>query len=91
MSDSGMRDNPLVQPRMVRLLKERPRLINFGIREEVLDQLDGQICKRRSPQHLAERVSDVAIRDTSDAVKPVMRNRIEQKIENMNDEALNNL
>lgn len=86
-----MSENPLIRPRLVRLLKERPRLINLGFREEVLDEIDHKMCQRRSPQHVAEKVSDILINETGDSVRPALRKRAEQRISKMNNSVIDNL
>lgn len=91
MSDSGMREEPLIQPRLIRMLKDRPRLIDFGLREEVLAELDNQICERRNPQTVAERISDRVSSEVSNTTRPVVRRRVQERMERMNRERLQNL
>lgn len=91
MANNEMRDNPLIQPKLVRMLKQRSRLIDLGIREEVLDQLDNRMCQRRSPRHIAERLSDTVVNEASDATRPVMRDRVEKKVDEINNKMLSDL
>lgn len=91
MSDSGARDNPLIQPRFVRILKDRPRLIDFGLRKEVLEELDHQLCARRSPQEIANRISDRVTDEITNTTRPVMRRRAEKKIKELNKDTLRKL
>jgi len=38
MPDGDGSPSPLVKPRVVRVLRDRPRLVDFGLREEALDE-----------------------------------------------------
>lgn len=86
-----MSDQPLLQPRIIRLLKDRPRLISFGLREDVLDELDAKMCQRRSPQSLADKLSDVLVNEASDSMRPAIRRRAEQRVSKMNETVFQNL
>lgn len=91
MADSGMSDEPLIHPRLVRKLKERPRLIDFGLRKEVLEQLDQELCRRRSPQEVANRLSDRVTDEVTNTTKPVMRKRATKKMDELNRTRLRDL
>lgn len=46
---------PLVQPRLIRLLKERRRLIDKGVREDFWENLEQNAISRRRPDTVAEK------------------------------------
>lgn len=47
--------DPIIQPRVIRRLKDRRRVVDFGFREEFLDELDNVLCEMRRPDRIAER------------------------------------
>lgn len=91
MSDSGMGEDPLIQPRLVRMLKDRPRLIDFGVRQEILDELDVRICRRRSPDEVANRLSEQVSNEVQNATRPVMKNRVKNQVDKLNKNQLRRL
>lgn len=48
-------DAPIIQPRIIRKLKNRRRLVDMGFREEFLEELDEVVCEFRRPENVAER------------------------------------
>jgi len=93
MAEQGAEEglNPLVRPRAIRLLKKRPKLVDFGLREEVLEQLDQNICKRREPEEIAERTVKRAFNEGADAAAPPVRERIRSRFESANQGILEDL
>lgn len=82
---------PVIQPRLVRLLKKRPRLIEDDFRKELLDELDKELCRRRAP----DRLSDEAVRGmfnrAADSTAPPVRRRVRSRLEQANNGILENL
>lgn len=55
MSQSGgSADDPIIHPRVIKRLKERPRLINDGLREQFLQEMENVVTEKRKPQNVAE-------------------------------------
>lgn len=84
-------EEPILRPRLVRFLKERDRLVDFGFREEFLNELESQVAQRRAPTQLAEKATDAATERARDSAKPVVRDRVRRKMEEANSGVLENL
>lgn len=82
---------PLVQPKAVRALKERPRLVDMGVREEMLEQLEMQIAERRSADTVAARLSHAIADSAKQSAEPVVRDRVSKRLKGANDTVLNEL
>lgn len=95
MSGNDSELEPLVQPRLIRLLKNRPRLVDFGVREELLEELEQQVILRRTPDNVAESMISQIIRGTtqraSEVTEPVFKNRTAEKMSKINETRLKNL
>lgn len=50
--DSG--EDPLLEPRVIKKLKERNRVVSFGVREQFLEQLEAVQREKRKPGNVAE-------------------------------------
>ena len=90
-SDESTGQNPLLQPRVVRLLKERNRVVDFGLREEFLDELEEIIAERRRPNRVAERATDEALERARSASRNPVRSRVEERVSKMNETIFRNL
>lgn len=90
-SEPGEGVNPVLQPRLVRLLKRRPKLIEIDAREEVLDELETNIAARRDPDVVAERFSRATIESVKDSFEPVVSDRARKGMKRLNDGALERL
>lgn len=84
-------DEPLAKARLIRLLKDRPRLINRGVREEFLEQLQKNVEERRVPDTFAERTVQTLLNRVVDSAQPVMKDRIKKKAESANEGPLQSL
>jgi len=91
MPDGDGSPSPLVKPRVVRVLRDRPRLVDFGLREEALDELDTIICERRDPANVAEDVVREGFNKAADAAAPPVRNRVRSRLQEANEGILNNI
>lgn len=83
--------NPLVKPRVIGALKDRQRLIDMGFRREVLEQMESVIARRRSPDIVAERATQGAKQTAEQAAEPVLRERLKNRVEKVNDGVLRDL
>lgn len=84
-------DEPLIQPHLVELLKERPRLIDKGMREKMLDNLARNMAERRTPAVVAERLSSTTVKSVADVSQPVVRDAASERIAQMNGTILENI
>lgn len=85
------RDEPLVQPRLIRFLKERPRLIDRGAREEFWATVEENVVDRRKPDKAAERAVQKFFEEMGQNAGPVARNRVRDRLEDANESVLNRL
>lgn len=90
-TDDGDELEPLLQPRVIRMLKNRDRLINLGVREEILEEMEETIARRRTTDTIAHRVSTTMADVLRNSGEPVVRNRMESRLERMNSGVLNRL
>lgn len=74
-------DNPVVEPKVIRKLKNRDRLVDFGVRQEILEELDKILSDRRKPDRISDDIADVLTRRMRDATKPVARNRVKEQLD----------
>lgn len=82
---------PLLEPRLVRFLKNRPRLVNRGFREEFLEHLEQNVRLRRTPDAMAERSVQEFIKRFEEAGGSVAKNRTKQALDKANKGPLNKL
>lgn len=85
--DESPADQPVLQPRLVRFLRKRPKLVEFEMREEFLEHLEQNIRERRKPGTVAQRLS----RTVEDASEPVIRDTLRRRLEKANDSLLRRL
>lgn len=89
--DEGDEVDPLIQPRAIRALKNRPRLISLGFREEVLEQMEETVKQRRHPDTVAEKAAQGLKERAEDATEPVVRGRLRNRVRQANERLLKNL
>lgn len=82
---------PLLQPRVIRMLKNRNRLINMGLREEILEEMEETINRRRTTDTIAHRISTTMADVLRDSSEPIVRDRMENRLSQMNSGPLNRL
>lgn len=76
--------DPIVQPRLVRFLKDRQRLIDRGIRKELLEQLESQMVMRRRPDTAAEMLVDNMFERFREAGTEVSKKRVRDRLKDAN-------
>jgi hypothetical protein len=91
VEQEGEQLEPLIQPRVPRLLKERPKLVGGGIREEFWEGLEQTMKERRQPDKVAEKTVREAFNQTADAAAPPVRDRVRDRLDNANSGILENL
>lgn len=84
-------EQPLLQPRVIRFLKQRSKLVDLGFREEVLEQLEAQIVERRTPSRVAEKAADETMNRARESTTPVVRDRVRERMEQANESMLDGL
>lgn len=89
--DSQPADEPLAKARLVRLLRDRPRLIDRGVRKDFLDQLKDNIEDRRKPSNVAEKSAREVLNRSAESAQPVLRDRVKDKMESANEGLLSSL
>lgn len=82
---------PIVRPHVVRFLKDRPRLVDKGVRQEFLEELEKQMVMRRRPDTAAERAVDAVFDRFRDAGRGVARERVRQRLSEANETVLQNI
>lgn len=76
--------DPVLQPHLVRFLRERPKLIDVEMREKVLKGVEENIKDRRRPGYMAERIAEAA----ADIGKPVLTDATRERLEKANGKVL---
>lgn len=84
--EQDKRTDPVLQPRLVRFLRERPKLVEFGMREKALESVERNIAERRTPEIMADRFAMTA----ESITRPVMRDAARDRLENANEGILEN-
>lgn len=84
-------EEPILQPRVIRFLKNRPRLIDRGFREEFLEQLESNVSERRKPDTLAEKTVRGVFRNLEEAGSGVAKNKAQGALNKANDGPLSRL
>lgn len=90
-SDTAGEDQPVIEPRVIRFLKDRRKLIGGDIRNEFWEELDNRVTERRKPDTAAERTLENLIREIEDASFPVARRRMRDRLARANENRLNRL
>lgn len=72
---------PVFQPIVIRALKNRERLIDAGLREEVLNEMEDVVAQRRTADTLASRLSHTAMESMKQSAEPVIRDRLVNQIQ----------
>jgi hypothetical protein len=90
-NDEELLDDPLIEPRLIRRLRDRPRAVDFGFRDELLAQLDEVICDRRRPDNVAEQGVLMAFDRIQEAGGKVAKRRASNFLQNRNTDVLENL
>lgn len=89
--DAEAETEPLVQPRFIRFLKNRRKLVGGGIREEFWEEVEKNVVERRKPDTAAERMVQNMMERVAESTAPVARNRIRERFTRANEGILENL
>lgn len=89
--DEAAEQSPLMEPRVVRLLKERTRIVDFGMRREVLEEMEVIIQERRKPNRVAKRATDNILSRAQEATRRPLSDRVEKRVDEINESILDGL
>lgn len=88
MSVNGNQQNnesgPLVKAHFIRFLVNRPRLIDQGVRKDLLKNLQQDIETRRNPSNVAKRTVSTALDRTRNATERTASTKMESILTNAN-------
>lgn len=84
-------DQPVVQPRVIRLLRKRPKLVAENMRNDILEQVEHNITERRKPDTAAERVVRRVLDEARNAGEQVFSGRLKDRMAEANEGALRRL
>jgi len=73
-------DPPLVEPRLLEALRNRPRLIDFGYREMACESMCESVKERRKPAKVADRLSKQVAEAAQDTGARVTKQVAEEPI-----------
>ena len=90
-ADGDGPEQPLFEPRLVEFLRDRPRLVDRGLREEFLQQLAHNMRERRKPDTMAEEVAQSAMRRFEEAGGGVVKERTRKALDKANQGPLERL
>lgn len=88
--DEGEAD-PLLKPRLIRLARDRRRLIDLGVRKDVLDQVEKRVCERRCAENVGDRLTRETLGSVVDLSQPVVRDKAISGLSRANRSALKRL
>ena len=83
-SEQDPERNPIIQPRLIRLAQRRPKLVDIEVRDRFLDNLEESVCERRCPPNISDRFSRILARSGEEAVEPVLRNTLRDRLSSAN-------
>lgn len=89
--DTEAETQPLFQPRVIRFLKDRPKLVGGGLREDFWEEVENNVAERRKPDTAAERLVQNIMERVAESSAPVARKRIRDRFVNANEGLLENL
>lgn len=90
-ADEPSSSQPLITPRVPALLKDRPKLLGGGFREEFWEQVERNMAERRTPEKVAEKGVEKTLEEASQAAAPAARDRVANMADRANRRLLKNL
>lgn len=91
MPDALEGETPIVRARVIRQLKDRPRLVDEGFREQLLENMVDNVEQRRTPSIIADRMSKETARSVADITEPVVRDAAAERFDQLNKTVFKNL
>lgn len=74
-------DEPIVRAKLLRLLEERPRAIDYGARKKILREVRENVEKRREPDEFAGRIATSAVRGAEEVAIPALQGTVRSGLE----------
>lgn len=90
-SDDTAELEPLLQPRLIRFMRDRPRLIDRGIRKEALDDLETIVAERRTTDSVANTVGRQVSSTLQDVTGRLARTETKKQLDKANQKQLKRL
>lgn len=84
-------DDPIWRPWIVKALRRRPKLVEIETREQFLENLEENMCERRRPDNIADRLSILGLRSAEGAAEPVVKTTMSQRFQKANRKRLRRL
>ena len=78
------RNEPLVEPRVIKRLKDRPRIVDWGVRKQFLEQLEKVAIERRKPGNVARGAVRTGFDRFQEAGEDVAKETTEEVLEKGN-------
>jgi len=75
---------PVVQPRLIRFARRRPKLVNLEFRDEFLKNLEENVCERRCPPNISDSAGRTVAMSAERAVEPVLQSTFRQRLSDAN-------
>lgn len=93
MAEPGIsgEEEPFLQPRLVRFLKNRTKLVGGSFRNDFWEEVERNVTERRKPDTAAERFLDRIGDEMRSAGFPVMKDRVRNRMARANEGALRRL
>lgn len=76
-------NEPLLQPRAVRLLRMRPKLFDIRGRERFLEELEKDMADRRRPHNISKNITRTAQRAAEGPVVEALKGSLERANEQL--------
>ena len=91
MKDTDPEKEPILQPRLVRALRKRPKLIELEARERFLKNLEENISERRCPPNISDRLGRNVSKSIQQAAEPVAKDTLRERLTGANETVLSRL
>lgn len=91
MSSDSSREDPLFQPKIIKRLQGRERVVDMGLREEMLQALEHELTERRRPDNVSDRATREVAERARNSTEPVIKNRLRKRMEDANEGILSRL
>lgn len=85
--DRDPKQEPIVNPHLIRLLRKRPKLLNIEVRDKFLENLEETIKERRKPRN----IGGIMIDRVQEASRPVADDFLEDRLSEANEKLFRRL
>lgn len=84
MEENDPEREPIVQPRLIQLARRRPKLFDIEFRDRLLANLEENVCERRCPPNVSDRIGRNMARSGQEAVEPVLKRSVRERLTGAN-------